>query len=71
MQRSRNRRLWKELKLWEGKIMSPVLTKTLISQIEAILRKGNQAEVKIEQGQIAVVEIRRKLRLKEDPTVTK
>lgn len=47
--------------------MSPTLTPTLISQIETILKRGNQAEVKIEQGQVAVIEIKRKLRIKEDP----
>lgn len=33
--------------------------------IERILKQGNQAEIKIEEGKITVVEIRRKLKHKD------
>ena len=36
-----------------------------VQAIEKILRQGNQAEVKIEQGKVTVIEIKRKLRHKD------
>nr|DAM07878.1 MAG TPA: hypothetical protein [Caudoviricetes sp.] len=40
-----------------------VAVPAVISAIEAILRRGNQAEVKIEHGQVVIVEVQRKKRV--------
>jgi hypothetical protein len=45
--------------------MTPVIGKETVTVIERILKQGNQAEIKIEEGKITVVEIRRKLKHKD------
>ena len=40
------------------------LTQEQINEILLILKRGNRAEILIEQGQIVIVEIRRKMRIK-------
>ena len=44
--------------------MTPTMTPEVVEMIQQILKKGSRAEVMIENGKIAVVEIRRKLRYK-------
>lgn len=39
------------------------LTEETVRAIEWILHRGNQVEVKVENGEIAVIEIRRKKRI--------
>lgn len=39
---------------------TPTLTMEMIEVINRILDKGNQAEVKIEKGEIVIIEIKRK-----------
>lgn len=41
------------------------ITSETAKTIERILKAGNQAEVKIENGKVTVIEIKRKLRHKE------
>ncbi len=45
--------------------MTPVLTKEMTEEIEKILKNSNRAEVLIEQGKIVIVEIKRKVKIKE------
>lgn len=45
--------------------MKPVLTQEMVRQIENLLNTGSRVELLIEQGKVCVVEIRRKLRLKD------
>lgn len=49
--------------------MAPKLTKEMTEQIETLLKHGSRAEVLIEQGKIVIVEIKRKLRMKEQEQV--
>lgn len=42
----------------------PKITQEAIATLEAILRKGSQAEVKMEQSQVAIIELKRKLKYK-------
>lgn len=42
----------------------PSLTKQMIEEIESLLKHGSRVELLIERGQIVVVEIRRKMRMK-------
>lgn len=42
----------------------PKITQEAIATLEAILRKGSQAEVKMEQHQVAIIELKRKLKYK-------
>lgn len=44
--------------------MKKKLTEELVEGIEEILNKGSRAEVLIEQGRIVVVEIKRKVKVK-------
>lgn len=44
--------------------MTPTLTAQMIQEIETILKRGNRVELLIEQGQITIVEIKRKMRCK-------
>ena len=41
------------------------LTPEMVEQIESLLRHGSRVEVLIEQGKITIVEIRRKMKLKQ------
>ena len=45
--------------------MKIALTPTLIAEMEEILNKGNRVELAIENGKVAVIEIKRKLKIKE------
>lgn len=45
--------------------MNPVLTREMVQQVETILKHGSRAEVLIEQGKVTIVEIKRKMRMKE------
>jgi hypothetical protein len=40
-----------------------VAVPAVISAIETILRRGNQAEVKVEHGKVVIVEVQRKKRV--------
>ena len=42
----------------------PELTPEMIEKIQDLLRHGSRVEVLIEQGKIAIVEVKRKLRMK-------
>jgi len=44
--------------------MKPVLTEEMVRQIENLLSTGCRVELLIEQGNVCIVEIRRKLRVK-------
>ena len=45
--------------------MTPVITKEMKEQIETLLKHGSRVEVLIEQGNVTIVEIKRKMRMKE------
>ena len=45
--------------------MTPTLTKEMIQQVETLLKHGSRVEVLIEQGKVTIVEIKRKMRMKE------
>lgn len=45
--------------------MIPKLTPEMVREIEDLLKHGSRVELLMEQGKVAVVEIRRKLRIKE------
>lgn len=45
--------------------MTPTITKETVQQMEAILKHGSRVEVLIEQGKVTIVEIKRKMRMKE------
>ena len=45
--------------------MTPVRTKEMKEQIETLLKHGSRVEILIEQGKVSIVEIKRKLRMKE------
>lgn len=45
--------------------MTPVITKEMKEQIETLLKYGSRVEVLIEQGKVTIVEIKRKMRMKE------
>ncbi len=45
--------------------MTPTLTKEMVQQVETLLKHGSRVEVLIEQGKITIVEIKRKMRMKE------
>lgn len=45
--------------------MSPIITKEMKEQIEMLLKHGSRVEVLIEQGKVTIVEIKRKMRMKE------
>ena len=45
--------------------MTPVITKEMKEQIETLLKHGSRVEILIEQGKVSIVEIKRKLRMKE------
>lgn len=45
--------------------MTPTLSMKVVAEIERILKRGNRAEVLIEQGKVTVVEISRKLKVKD------
>jgi hypothetical protein len=45
--------------------MSPIITKEMKEQIETLLKHGSRVEVLIEQGKVTIVEIKRKMRMKE------
>lgn len=46
-------------------MMTVKLTKPMVEQVEKLLTHGSRVEVLIEQGQVAIVEVKRKLRMKE------
>ena len=41
------------------------LTPDMVAKIESLLRHGSRVEVLIEQGKITIVEIRRKMKMKD------
>ena len=41
------------------------LTPVMVEKIESLLRHGSRVEVLIEQGKITIVEIRRKMKMKD------
>ena len=45
--------------------MTPVITQEMKEQIENLLKHGSRVEILIEQGKIAIVEVKRKLKMKE------
>ncbi len=45
--------------------MAPIITKEMKEQIETLLKHGSRVEVLIEQGKVTIVEIKRKMRMKE------
>lgn len=45
--------------------MTPTLTKEMVKQVEMLLKHGSRVEVLIEQGKVTIVEIKRKMRMKE------
>ena len=45
--------------------MTPVITPEMVKLIEDLLKHGNRVEILIEQGKITIVEIKRKMRMKE------
>lgn len=45
--------------------MTPTLTKEMVQQVETLLKHGSRVEVLIEQGEVTIVEIKRKMRMKE------
>lgn len=45
--------------------MTPTITKEMVQQMETILKHGSRVEVLIEQGKVTIVEIKRKMRMKE------
>lgn len=45
--------------------MTPVITTEMKEQIETLLKHGSRVEILIEQGKVSIVEIKRKLRMKE------
>jgi len=45
--------------------MTPVITQEMVQQMENLLKHGSRVEVLIEQGKITIVEIKRKMRMKE------
>ena len=49
--------------------MTPTLTKEMVQQVETLLKHGSRVEVLIEQGKVAIVEIKRKLKMKDTDKV--
>ena len=49
----------------EGTVMSPVITKEMTATIENLLKHGSRVEILIEQGKVTIVEIKRKMKMKE------
>ena len=48
--------------------MTPVITPEMKEPIENLLKHGSRVEILIEQGKVTIVEIRRKMRMKQsDP----
>lgn len=45
--------------------MTLTLTKEMVQQVETLLKHGSRVEVLIEQGKVTIVEIKRKMRMKE------
>lgn len=45
--------------------MTPVITKEMVEQMENLLKHGSRVEILIEQGKVTIVEIKRKMRMKE------
>lgn len=45
--------------------MTPTLTKEMVQQVKTLLKHGSRVEVLIEQGKVTIVEIKRKMRMKE------
>lgn|GEM_PF-2418980 len=45
--------------------MTPTITQEMVQQMETLLKHGSRVEVLIEQGKITIVEIKRKMRMKE------
>lgn len=48
--------------------MDTKITPQMVEQMEAILKHGSRVELLIEHGKVTVVEIKRKLRMKEENT---
>ena len=49
--------------------MTPVITQEMVEQMETLLKHGSRVELLIEQGKVAIVEIKRKLKMKENDKV--
>ena len=49
--------------------MTPTITREMVAQMETLLKHGSRVEVLIEQGKVTIVEIRRKLKMKETDKV--
>ena len=49
--------------------MTPTLTKEMVQQVETLLKHGSRVEVLIEQGKVTIVEIKRKMRMKDTDKV--
>ena len=45
--------------------MTPVISKEMKEQIESLLKHGSRVELLIEQGKVTIVEIKRKMRMKQ------
>ena len=44
--------------------MIPIITKEMVEQMESLLKHGSRVEILIEQGKVAIVEVKRKLRMR-------
>lgn len=44
--------------------MTPVITKKMVEQMERLLKHGSRVEILIEQGEVTIVEIKRKMKMK-------
>lgn len=49
--------------------MTPVITKEMVEQMKTLLKHGSRVELLIEQGKVAIVEVKRKLKMKENEKV--
>ena len=45
--------------------MTSVITKEMVEQMETLLKHGSRVEILIEQGKVAIVEVKRKLKMKD------
>ena len=46
--------------------MTPIISKEMKEQIENLLKHGSRVEILIEQGKVTIVEIKRKMRMKQE-----
>lgn len=46
--------------------MTPTISEKMKEQIESLLKHGSRVELLIEQGKVTIVEIKRKMRMKQE-----